>query len=100
MTPYYSDDAVTIYHGDCRELRLVDGARDALITDPPYGVEFAGKKTKWTDPGGGYHGGDNMLGPDVVADYLTVVKRAAVFTGTRIMHLYPPPADMGCIYCP
>lgn len=37
MKPYYQDDAVTIYHGDCRSL-VVDA--DALITDPPYGVGY------------------------------------------------------------
>jgi DNA modification methylase len=36
MKPYYADDAVTIYHGDCREvLRLVRGI-GLVITDPPY----------------------------------------------------------------
>lgn len=36
MTPYYSDDAVTIYHGDCRE--VLPGLTDfgAVVTDPPY----------------------------------------------------------------
>lgn len=37
MKPYYEDDAVTIYHGDCRE--IVGGVRfDLVVTDPPYGI--------------------------------------------------------------
>ena len=36
--PYYSDDHVTIYHGDCREI-LPSLSFDAVVTDPPYGVE-------------------------------------------------------------
>ena len=38
MKPYYQDDAVTIYHGDCRELLPVLSF-DAILTDPPYGVD-------------------------------------------------------------
>ena len=33
MTPYYSDDWVTIYHGDARDI-LPDVKAEALITDP------------------------------------------------------------------
>lgn len=48
MKPYYQDDSVTIYHGDCREvLADVLPAEPAVwLTDPPYssgGFQEAGK---------------------------------------------------------
>ena len=38
--PYYRDDAVAIYHADCREILplIPDKSVDLLLTDPPYNV--------------------------------------------------------------
>lgn len=41
MTPYYQDNLVTLYYGDCRETlpQLIEVA-DFVLTDPPYGVAW------------------------------------------------------------
>jgi site-specific DNA-methyltransferase (adenine-specific) len=44
--PYYSEGGIAIYHGDCREI-LPRVEADILVTDPPYGIDFAGTPTKW-----------------------------------------------------
>jgi DNA modification methylase len=40
IEPYYQDDLVTIYHGDCAEIVPQLGRFDLLLTDPPYGIGF------------------------------------------------------------
>tara|TARA_R110000824_G_scaffold156634_1_gene329817 strand:- start:280 stop:930 length:651 start_codon:yes stop_codon:yes gene_type:complete len=42
LDPYYSDDLVAIYHGDCRDI-LPALTFDVIVTDPPYGVEVVKK---------------------------------------------------------
>ena len=38
MKPYYQDEWVTIYHGDCREILPQLPKVDLVLTDPPYGI--------------------------------------------------------------
>ena len=44
--PYFQDDAVTIYHGDCREIMPLLGKFDLLLTDPPYGFDYDPNRTR------------------------------------------------------
>lgn len=45
MTIFYRDSRVLVYHGDCVETltELDDCSVDAIVCDPPYGLNFMGK---------------------------------------------------------
>jgi DNA modification methylase len=38
MKPYYSEDGIVIYNGDCREVLPTLETFDLCLTDPPYGI--------------------------------------------------------------
>lgn len=57
MKPYYQDEYVTLYCGDCRELLPTLGRFDLLLTDPPYGVKM--------DKGFGGFGGFDGVGKPI-----------------------------------
>ena len=40
MRPYYDEDGITIYHGDCREILPHLPKVDLVLTDPPYGMDW------------------------------------------------------------
>jgi site-specific DNA-methyltransferase (adenine-specific) len=41
IQPYFEDDSVTIYLGDCRDvLPVLPEPADLLLTDPPYGMDY------------------------------------------------------------
>lgn len=40
MKPYYEENGITIYHGDCREVLPSLPKVDLVLTDPPYGISY------------------------------------------------------------
>jgi site-specific DNA-methyltransferase (adenine-specific) len=69
-----------LYHGDCLEVlrTMADNSVDSIVTDPPYGLSFMGKKWDYDVPG-----------VDVWAECLRVLKPGGhllAFAGTRTQH--------------
>ena len=54
IEPRYKSNKVTLYLGDCLEIlpQLELGSVDAVITDPPYGIDF--KYSQYDDKPDGY----------------------------------------------
>jgi DNA modification methylase len=53
MTPYYQENGITIYHGDCRDILPNIPPVDLIVTDPPYGIDYQSSrrtdKAQWKD---------------------------------------------------
>lgn len=80
--PYYSDEHVTLYHGDCLEVMqaLEPGSVHHVITDPPYsehvhGNSRSGRMRPANDRGGRY-GADTRRNVDLGFDHLSNEERA------------------------
>jgi len=52
MTPYYEDEAVTIYQGDARDIlpHIATDLADCVLTDPPYGMSYVTNHRRADDP--------------------------------------------------
>jgi hypothetical protein len=50
MKPYYQSGSVTLYHGNALEVVPQLGHVCAIVTDPPYGLSFMGKKWDYDVP--------------------------------------------------
>jgi DNA modification methylase len=46
MKPYYEENGITIYHGDCKQILPMLEPVDLVLTDPPYGIGEARGKNK------------------------------------------------------
>ena len=49
MKPYYEQDGITIYHGDCRDVLPGVPTVDLILTDPPYGVGYVTSRRSRSD---------------------------------------------------
>jgi DNA modification methylase len=48
MKPYYQDSAVTIYHGDAAVIAPTLGTDFAIVSDPPYGMDYDTNGNRFT----------------------------------------------------
>lgn len=97
MKHYYQDSAVTIYHGDCREIMpsIGDESVNLLWTDPPYGHSNQSGDLQHAMNG---RKGSTMIAPRPIAnddmDSMRAVVDAMLIEGSRVLK-----ADCCCCCC-
>jgi len=75
MKPYYEDDAVQIFHGDCREIMPTLPPVDLVLTDPPYGIDW---KTNYSRFSKGFSDKRAVVGDSEEFDPLFLLQYPAV----------------------
>ena len=97
----------TLYLGDCLEILPTLPKVDAVITDPPYGVGYAGSATKHSVRDGiGYLSFDDTpenIRESIVPRFVAALEkaeRAALTPGIHCARMYPQPTGEGVIWYP
>ena len=75
-------DGVRLICGDCREILPTLGKVDAVVTDPPYGIGFGSKHTKWSANRGVVLGDWDKEIPDITP-LLELAPSVVVWGGER-----------------
>ena len=91
MKPYFEEAGITIYHADCRLILPHLPKVDAVITDPPYGIDFDTDYRRFTsgfnierkghDP---VHGDSEPFDPQPWLSFKTVVLWGANCFSSRL----------------
>lgn len=107
---------VRLWLADCRDVlgTLPSGSVDAVVTDYPYGVGLTKKTNDFRDSKH-FDNGESLrasvtyedsrdyvreLVRSSMPENLRVAARALVFSGVRMLHDYPPPDSIGCVFTP
>lgn len=88
MDPYYQDEHVTLYHGDCLALADAWTGADVLVTDPPYGISWKGTAYNTGVPRASIQGDGNTEVRDTVLKLMD--SRPGIVFGSPLL---PPPQN-------
>lgn len=95
VKPYYQDDWVTIYHGDCREILPALPKVDLVLTDPPYGIGRDGMDKSTSSHGGRkayeFLGWDKSIPSKDIFDLILTNSFNQVIWGGNYFTQYLPP---------
>lgn len=102
----FLDGRVQLYLGDCREILPTLGNVDAVVTDPPYGLNYEGSTTKHGRNGFAYSSFDDTpeaiekICVPAVRAAVAIARSAIVTPGSANAFKYDEPRSIGAIYYP
>jgi len=108
IKPYYEQDGITIYHGDCRDVLPQLDKVDLVLTDPPYGIgemvsgTMSKKRLHKTQYEGFIDSAEYIkeVVIPVIRLCLDMSKRMVITPGSKCLKLYPQWDSFGVFYQP